>query len=168
MMMRVRGSGLALAAVLLATTASGALAQSAAPGQTTYQQPPQPIADILDAKPTPSSMLSPDRKTMVLMDRSNLTSIQALAEPMLRLAGSRINPRNNGPAESRVSWLTGLTLQAVDGGRPRVVALPAGARFTGARFSPDAKHLAFVMDRPTGLELWVVDVASAQDRKSVV
>ncbi len=165
MMMRVRGSGLALAAVLLATTASGALAQSAAPGQTTYQQPPQPIADILDAKPTPSSMLSPDRKTLVLMDRSNLPSIQALAEPMLRLAGSRINPRNNGPAESRVSWLTGLTLQAVDGGQPRVVALPAGARFTGARFSPDAKHLAFVMDRPTGLELWVVDVASAQARK---
>lgn len=166
MMMRVRGAGLVLATVLMSGAAGSVLAQSAAAtAPMVYQQPPSPIADILDAKPTPSSMLSPDRKTLALMDRSNLPSIQALAEPMLRLAGARINPRNNGPAESRVSWLTGLSLQAVDGGQPRVVALPAGARFTGARFSPDAKHLALVLDRPTGLELWVVDVATARARK---
>ena len=166
MMMRVRGAGLVLATVFMSGAAGSVLAQSAAaPAPMVYQQPPSPIADILDAKPTPSSMLSPDRKTLVLMDRSNLPSIQALAEPMLRLAGARINPRNNGPAESRVSWLTGLTLQAVDGGPPRLVTLPAGARFTGARFSPDAKHLAFVMDRPTGLELWVVEVATARARR---
>lgn len=166
MMMRVRGAGLVLATVLMSGAAGSVLAQSAAAtAPMVYQQPPSPIADILDAKPTPSSILSPDRKTLVLLDRSNLPSIQALAEPMLRLAGARINPRNNGPAESRVSWLTGLSLQAVDGGQPRVVALPAGARFTGARFSPDAKHLALVLDRPTGLELWVVDVATARARK---
>ena len=116
MMMRGRGVGLVLAAVLLSGVAGGALAQNAAPaaGPMVYQQPPAPIADILDAKPTPSSMLSPDRRTLVLMDRSNLPSIKALAEPMLRLAGTRINPRNNGAAESRVAWLTGLSLQAVD------------------------------------------------------
>ncbi len=112
MTMGMRCAGLALATVLLASTAGAAFAQSAggqgaAAGPVVYQQPPAPIADILDAKPTPSSMLSPDRRTLVLMDRSNLPSIKALAEPMLRLAGTRINPRNNGPAESRVSWLTG-------------------------------------------------------------
>ena len=170
MTMGMRGAGLALATALLASTAGAAFAQSAggqaaAAGPVVYQQPPAPITDILDAKPTPSSMLSPDRRTLVLMDRSNLPSIKALAEPMLRLAGTRINPRNNGAAESRVSWLTGLSLQAVDGGQPRVVALPGGARFTAPRFSPDAKSLALVLDRPTGLELWVVDVASARARK---
>ena len=68
MMKRVMGAGLPLAAALLASTA---LAQTAAPpqaGALTYQQPPQPIADILDSRPTPSSMLSPDRATLVLMD----------------------------------------------------------------------------------------------------
>ena len=167
MMMRVRGAGLVLATVLLASTAGGALAQNAgqAPAVSAYQQPPAPIADILDAKPTPAPMLSPDRRTLALLDRSNLPSIKALAEPMLRLGGSRINPRNNGLAESRVAWLTGLTLQAVDGGAQRVVALPAGARFTAVRFAPDARSLALVMDRPTGLELWVVDVATARARK---
>lgn len=97
MMMRGRGVGLVLAAVLLSGVAGGALAQNAgaqnaapAAGPMVYQQPPAPIADILDAKPTPSSMLSPDRRTLVLMDRSNLPSIKALAEPMLRLAGTQI------------------------------------------------------------------------------
>ena len=166
---RAFGAGVSLAMVLLATTALGtaALAQTAAPAAApmVYQQPPEPIATILEAKPTPAPMLSPDRRTLALLDRSNLPSIKALAEPMLRLAGARINPRNNGMAESRVSWLTGLTLQAVDGGSPRVVALPAGARFTAPSFSPDAKSMAFVLDQPTGLELWVVDVASARARK---
>jgi dipeptidyl aminopeptidase/acylaminoacyl peptidase len=160
--------GPGLVALLLcstAVTASAAAQQDSSPALTTYQQPPAPIADILDAKPTPSSMLSPDRRTLALMDRSNLPAIRQLAEPMLRLAGERINPRNNGPAESRVSWLTGLSLQTVDGGQPQIVALPDGARFTAVRFSPDGKSLALVMDAPTGLDLWVVDVASARARK---
>ncbi|MCV0414566.1 MAG: prolyl oligopeptidase family serine peptidase [Brevundimonas sp.] len=170
----VRGAGLALATLLLASSASGALAQAqaqapqaqaTAAGPSVYQQPPQPIADILDARPTPASMLSPDRRTLVLMDRSNLPSINALSEPMLRLAGYRINPRNNGPAESRVAWLTGLSLKPVDGGEARAVPLPAGARFTGARFSPDGRHVALVMDGPAALELWVVDVQAARARK---
>ena len=88
---RAFGAGVSLAMVLLATTAMGtaALAQTAAPAAApmVYQQPPEPIATILDAKPTPAPMLSPDRRTLALLDRSNLPSIKALAEPMLRLAG---------------------------------------------------------------------------------
>ena len=150
MMKRVMGAGLPLAAALLASTALAQTAATPQAGALTYQQPPQPIADILDSKPTPSSMLSPDRSTLVLMDRSNLPSIKALSEPMLRLAGYRINPRNNGPAESRVAWLTGLSLQAVDGGQPRVVALPDGARFTAPRFSPDGTEAIYSVATSSG------------------
>ena len=160
--MRHRLLGRALPAfVLLAALAGPALAQEGA----TYQQPPAPIADILDAKPTPTVSLSPDRRTLALYDRANLPPIAELAEPMLRLGGYRINPRNNGPANSRVAWLTGLSFQAVDGGPARPVQLPAGARFTSTSWSPDGKSLALLMDAPTGLELWVVDVAGGQARK---
>lgn len=162
---RVAGAALLMAGTALTAPAWALTMQDGAPAPAVYQQPPQPIADILDAKPTPASMLSPDRRTLVLMDRSNLPSIQALSEPMLRLAGYRINPRNNGPAESRIAWLTGLSLKPVDGGEARAVPLPAGARFTGARFSPDGRHLALVMDGPAALELWVVDVQAARARK---
>ncbi|MGQ2989630.1 S9 family peptidase [Brevundimonas sp.] len=141
-----------------------------APAQTTaaapvYQQPPAPIPAILDAAPTPLPSVSPDRKTLALFERTNLPPIAELAEPMLRLGGYRINPRNNGPANSRASWLTGISLQPVEGGPVRQVALPADARFLSPSWSPDGRSIALALDRPTGLELWVVDVATARARK---
>ena len=149
--------------VLLLSVPGLALAQTA--DGLTYQQPPAPIADILDTRPTPLPSLSPDRGTLALFERSNLPSIAELAEPMLRLAGYRINPRNNGPANSRVTWLTGLSFQPVAGGAARPVALPAGTRFTSPDWSPDGRFVALLVDRPTGLELWVADVATARARR---
>ena len=147
--------------VLLAALAGPALAQDGL----AYQEPPAPIADILDARPTPTPSLSPDRTTLALFDRANLPPIAELAEPMLRLAGYRINPRNNGPANSRVAWLTGLSFQPVAGGAARTVSLPANARFTSPAWSPDGRAVALLMDAPTGLELWSVDVASGEARR---
>lgn len=146
--------------VLIAALGGPVLAQDGL----SYQQPPAPIADILDRKPTPTPSLSPDGTTLALFDRANLPPIAELAEPMLRLGGYRINPRNNGPANSRVAWLTGLSFQPVEGGPARPVALPAGARLTSPGWSPDGRSVAFLMDAPTGLELWVADVASGQAR----
>ena len=147
--------------VVLAVLAGPALAQDGL----AYQQPPSPIAEILDARPTPLPSLSPDHTTLALFDRANLPPIAELAEPMLRLAGYRINPRNNGPANSRVSWLTGLSLQPVAGGAARAVSLPANARFMSPNWSPDGKSIAVLMDAPGGLELWTVEVAAGQARK---
>ncbi|MGZ9099038.1 MAG: S9 family peptidase, partial [Brevundimonas sp.] len=160
--MRHRLLGRALPAfVLLAALAGPVLAQDGL----TYQQPPAPIADILDTAPTPTPSLSPDRTTLALFDRANLPPIAELAEPMLRLAGYRINPRNNGPANSRVAWLTGLSFQPVSGGAARTVSLPANARFTSPSWSPDGRTVALLMDAPTGLELWTVDVAGGAARR---
>ena len=147
--------------VLLAVLAGPALAQEGL----TYQQPPAPIADILDTRPTPTPSLSPDRTTLALFDRANLPPIAELSEPMLRLAGYRINPRNNGPANSRVAWLTGIRFQPVAGGPARTVSLPADSRFISPGWSPDGRSVALLMDAPTGLELWTVDVASGEARR---
>ena len=147
--------------VLLAVVAGPALAQDGL----AYQEPPAPIADILDARPSPTPSLSPDRTTLALFDRANLPPIAELAEPMLRLAGYRINPRNNGPANSRVAWLTGIRFQPVAGGPARTVSLPADSRFISPGWSPDGRSVALLMDAPTGLELWTVDVASGEARR---
>ncbi|MFY0398300.1 S9 family peptidase [Brevundimonas naejangsanensis] len=163
-LMRAALPALVLAAAVPALTLPvEAVAQEAA---ATYQQPPAPIAQILDAKPNPGVSVSPDRKTLLLTDRSNLPSIAELSEPMLRLAGYRINPRNNGPANSRVSWLTGLSFQSIDGGAARpVTGLPANARLTNTSWAPDGRTVAFLVNVPNGLELWVADVAQARARK---
>ncbi|MFN7388219.1 MAG: S9 family peptidase, partial [Brevundimonas sp.] len=98
-------SGLLVASAALLAVTGPVMAQAPGTG-TVYQQPPSPIADILDAEPTPIASLGPDRQRLALFGRSNLPPISELAEPSLRLAGYRINPRNNGPANGRISWLT--------------------------------------------------------------
>src|SRR5690606_15722651 len=123
--------------VLIAAFGGPVLAQDAL----TSQQPPAPIAEVLDRKPTPTPSLSPDRATWALYDRASLPPIAELAEPMLRLAGYRINPRNNGPANSRVSWLTGLSFQPVAGGAARAVTLPGGARCTSPARPADGEGM---------------------------
>ncbi len=153
------------AAAALALVAAGPVWAQQAGEPFAYQQPPEPIAAILDSKPSPTASLSPDRQTLALFDRSNLPPISELAEPMLKLGGYRINPRNNGPANSRVSWLTGLSFQDVSGGPVRQVQLPDGARFTNPSWSPNGRSVAFLVDESDGMSLYVAGVDGAPARR---
>ena len=76
-----------------------------------YQRPPKAVLDVLDAPATPSAMPSPDGKHPVLAQPLVYPPISDLAEPMLRLAGVRINPRLNAPHGAR--YFVALTLKAV-------------------------------------------------------
>src|ERR1051325_3397771 len=61
-----------------------------------YQKAPQPISDLLNARPTPLVQLSPDGKWLLSVDRLANPFVADLAQPMLRIAGLRINPATNG------------------------------------------------------------------------
>ena len=61
-----------------------------------YQKAPRPIPEILNARPTPLVQVSPDGKWLLAADRLPYPPISDLAQPMLRLAGLRINPATNG------------------------------------------------------------------------
>jgi dipeptidyl aminopeptidase/acylaminoacyl peptidase len=152
-----------LLALTLLLAAPAAAQQGGEPAR--YMDPPQPIAQILDTPPTPTASVSPTRDRIALLGRSNLPPIEELAEPDLKLAGYRINPRNSGPANSRVSWLTSLAFQPVAGGAARNVPLPAKLRFMAPSWSPDGKKLAFLAGVPNGLELWVADSTTATARR---
>ena len=79
-----------------------------------YQQPPAPIAAMLDAEPLPIVQLSPDARTLLLVRREAMPSITEVGAPFVGLAGSRINPRTNG-GWTDASYV-GLTLRPVAGG----------------------------------------------------
>ncbi|MGA1495457.1 MAG: S9 family peptidase, partial [Rhodothermales bacterium] len=68
--------------------------------QNGYQQPVDALRALVDAPLAPSMSLSPDRNMMLLMERQALPTIADLAAPEMRLAGTRINPRTNGPSRS--------------------------------------------------------------------
>ena len=78
-------------ALLFLTTSTNAFAQDG------YQTPPKVVMDILDAPAFPQVQISSDRSRMLIIERANMPTIADLAQPMLRLAGSRINPNTFGP-----------------------------------------------------------------------
>ena len=137
-----------------------------------YQQPPKPIIDLVDTRPTPAVEISPKDKAgkqwLLIETISGLPPITDLAQPEVRLAGLRLNPRTNGPNRGR--YFTSLRLQALpDGAEKTVAGLPADARIRFTGWSADARHVYFVnaVDDPknAGLSLWIVDVASAQAKQ---
>jgi dipeptidyl aminopeptidase/acylaminoacyl peptidase len=152
-----------LAASLVLTLASAALvAQSAATRPPGYQSPPKAIIDILDAEPLPTVIVSPSGDTMALVSRRSMPSIEEVSQPMLRLAGIRINPRNNGP--HRAPTGTGIALRTIATGVDRKVAVPPNARLSAPSFSPDGKRFSFTNTRDTRIDLYLGDVASGQTR----
>jgi hypothetical protein len=48
----------------------------------TYQLPPKAVVDILDAPPTPTVLLSPDRQTIALLERRSMPTIADISEPI--------------------------------------------------------------------------------------
>jgi hypothetical protein len=71
-------------------------------------RPPPVIADLIDARRAPTVFLTTDRRRLLLLEPSGLPPLLELAQPELRLAGLRINPRNHGP--SRAGYFTGITV----------------------------------------------------------
>jgi dipeptidyl aminopeptidase/acylaminoacyl peptidase len=149
-----------LALGLVAAATVGLSAQSA-PG-TGYLTPPKVIVDILDAAPLPSVAVSPARDVIAVLPRRSMPSIAELSQPMLRLAGIRINPANNGP--HRAAAGTGITLRTIATGVERPISVPAGARIGNVTFSPDGKRVYFTNTRDSRVDLYVVDTATAQAR----
>lgn len=131
--------------------------------QTAYQRPPQAVLDILHAPVTPEVSLSPARTHLLLIDRERYPSVAELAQPMLPLAGLRINPQNNGP--HRPPHYTGLTLQSIPDGAQTRLKLPPGARLGFPAWSPDGQRIAFAMYHPVTVELWLAETRTGKARK---
>jgi dipeptidyl aminopeptidase/acylaminoacyl peptidase len=126
-----------------------------------YQKAPQPISDILNARPTPLVQVSPDGKWLLAIDRLAYPPISDLAQPMLRIAGLRINPATTG--RHHPPRFVGLNLVEIATGKSRKIAgLPANPYLGAVEWSPDATRFAFTNTTTGGIELWVADVGSAK------
>jgi dipeptidyl aminopeptidase/acylaminoacyl peptidase len=131
-----------------------------------YQMPPKAIADLIDAPPTPMVSIDPTRQWMLIIDYPNLISIEEMAQPELRLAGIRINPKTHGPSRER--YMTGLKLKNIkDGKEYNIKGLPARRKIRDVNWSPDGSSIAFVNTKENGQNLWVINVASKTAQKIV-
>jgi dipeptidyl aminopeptidase/acylaminoacyl peptidase len=131
--------------------------------QAPYQKPPPEVLDILNAPVTPAVSISPTRDRLLLVSRERYPAIAELAQPMLGLAGLRINPQNRGPQRSPQN--TGITIQTIDSGEKIAVQLPPGARIGAPVWAPVGSQFAFAMHHPTRIELWVADARTGVARR---
>jgi dipeptidyl aminopeptidase/acylaminoacyl peptidase len=139
------------------------LSSLAAYAQQGYQKPPQAILDVLDAPSSPTVSINPTRDKMLLVESSRYPSIAQLAQPMLRLAGSRINPNTNGPHGG--GRVIKLTLKNIGDGKETVITLPPNAAFGVPEWSPDGKQFALTNTAANGIELWLGDAATGKLRR---
>ena len=127
-----------------------------------YKKPPKEVLDILNAPVTPGISISPTRENIILTTGIRNPPLADLAQPMLRLAGRRINPAANSP--HRYQYSISLTLKRIADGSEIKIDVPPNAKITGLEWSEDGKHFAFLNGTANGMQLWLGDTATGKIR----
>jgi len=148
----------AFAAVLIIAAASLQFAQTTDASR--YQMPPKEIVAAFDTPPLPQAILSPSKQVMALLWRRPYPTIAELSEPMLRLAGVRIDPRVNGPHLN--ARIYAIAFKKVAEGSEVKVVVPPRPSISNVRFSPNGAHLSFLNRKDDRIELWVADTATGR------
>lgn len=131
--------------------------------QGSYQKPPKEVLDVLNAPAIPATLVSPTRDKIALFEPLRYPPISELAQPMLRLAGLRINPNSN--SQHREPYFVKLTLKNISDGKETSVALPAGAQIVSPQWTADGKYIAAGNATPTGVQLWIIETATGKARQ---
>ncbi|MFD2920750.1 prolyl oligopeptidase family serine peptidase [Terrimonas rubra] len=128
-----------------------------------YKTPPKDIVDLVSVKPTPSVSISENGEWMLFLERNSYPSIEELAQPELKIAGLRINPKNFAP--SRQTFINNLYLKSLKGGPElKITGLPSPLSASGISWSDNSKKIAVTNTTNSGTDLYVIDVAT---RKAV-
>ena len=111
-------------------------------GAETYQKPPKAIEDILNSPTTPTLSISPSRAYALQGSPVRYPPIAELSEPMLRLAGIRINPKTNGLHNT--IFQSNLLLRKIPEGTEIKIALPPNPKLGIGPWSPDGSRFVTI------------------------
>ncbi|QCX52277.1 S9 family peptidase [Elizabethkingia sp. JS20170427COW] len=129
-----------------------------------YQKPSAEILQLADFSRPPSVSMDSKRETLVFSYRPTYKTLEELNKEDIKLAGLRIDPITN--ISSTVTYLNNIKLKRKgDKTEVQVSALPQNARITNLSFSPNEKTLAFTNTTSKGVELWIIDIATAHSKK---
>ena len=129
-----------------------------------YQLPAESILQLADYQRPPAVTIDSKKEYMLLSYRDTYKSLNDLNQQEISLAGLRVNPITN--ISSSINYITNLKIRKVsDNEAIQVKGLPAQPRITYLTWSPDETKVAFTNTTPEGVELWTVDLATAQANK---
>jgi dipeptidyl aminopeptidase/acylaminoacyl peptidase len=155
-----------LATVLLFATVMGYASdtpQTSGPAEPLYRKPPKVITDILESPAPPMTLVSPTRDRVLVIDSMRHPPISDLAQPMLRIAGLRINPATNG--RHHPPRHIGLRIIAIADGKETRLATPPNAWLSVPVWSPDGRRFAFTNTTANSIQLWIGDAARGELRR---
>jgi dipeptidyl aminopeptidase/acylaminoacyl peptidase len=158
-----------IAALLAASVPAAAGAPGPAPRAAGYDQPAQAILDVLHAPSPPRPYVSPAGDTILLVSFVDYPAMEQVAEPFLRLAGVRVEPRTRRKRDTPGGY--GLNPCARDAQLVRVatgaatpLALPSGC-VESPRWAPDGSRFVFTRTAGDAVELWVGLTATGAVRR---
>lgn len=130
----------------------------------TYQKPSKSILDLADYQRAPTVSMDTKKENMLLLYRDTYKTLDDLNQEELRLAGLRINPITN--ISSTVTYVTNLKVRKISGiDETQVSGLPNNPKISNILWSPNDKKVLFSHTTNSGVELWVLDIATAQATK---
>ncbi|CAD0008406.1 S9 family peptidase [Flavobacterium salmonis] len=129
-----------------------------------YQKPSKSILDLADYERAPSVSMDTKKEYLLLSYRSTYKTLDDLNQDELRLAGLRINPNTN--ISSTVTYINNFKIRKINNTEEiQVSGLPDNPKISNILWSPNDKKILFSHTTNSGVELWVLDVASAKAKK---
>lgn len=127
-----------------------------------WQSPKEDILKILYAPQLPRVSVSPSKKHMLLTDPIIYPTLSELAGPMLKLAGTRVNPKNNyyhgrhGGTSPRV-----LTIKD---GKTIPLNIPEESEVLSTYWAADGQRFALSVGFENRIELWMGDISGLVEK----
>lgn len=123
----------------------------------TWKSPDEDILKVMHAPQLPRASLSPDKTHLLMTDPIIYPSLDELAGPMLKLAGMRVNPKNNyyhgahgGTSPRILNMETNKTV---------ALSIPTGAEVMSTSWTKDGKRFALTVGFIDRIELWIGDLS---------
>ena len=130
----------------------------------TYKKPSAEIMALADYERAPSVSMDSKKEYMLLSYRNTYKTLDDLNQEEMRLGGLRINPVTN--ISSTVTYVNNLKIRKIsDKNETQVNGLPSNAKISNVAWSQNEKKIAFTNTTNSGVELWIIDVASAAAKK---
>lgn len=131
-----------------------------------YQLPPKSIVDLVDAPSNPAAEFNKDGSIMLILQAPGYAAMQRVAQPVLGVAGIKLNPANNSTAAEVSGIFESLLVKDVKSGKQsKLDGLPAKYRISNISWSPDGNFFAFSNNEDKGIELWLADVKNLKAKK---
>jgi dipeptidyl aminopeptidase/acylaminoacyl peptidase len=134
-----------------------------------YDKPPAEVLALLHAPGSASPSLDPTHKTLLIVSQVTYPPMTQVAEPYLKLAGVRVEPRTRRKHDTPGGYgvapcAQSLTLVDVATSRETPIALPAGGCVDGLQWAASGLRFTFRNTSHDAVELWIGDTTGSVRR----